>query len=994
MEGVATAAARRTRPPGVADGSAIGRDISRGRQQWDLIMNTQLKNAMLMLFAVSTVQATDYYVDGTRGNDSNNGTSWSAAKKTIKNAYNITSDGDTIHVAEGTYGQVSVNQQKRLTIISENGADSTFIDAGNSGRCVGVFMEDWNTPDTNTVFEGFTIQNGCREGAGGGAYGGTFRNCRFIGNKCTKSGGAAYCSTLVQCLVISNVAGNCAGAVYNGIVRGCEIYSNVATNCGGAFYGGLVENCVVAGNSCDRYGGGAYETTLIGCTVFANSASLGAGGTYACAATNTIIWANKVGALVGNWMYGTYGHCVLKPNAAGQGNSSSDPLLYSVENLDGRICVGSPCLDTGCNDFVQSTTDVAGNARIQQGTVDIGAFEGVVDDGGNVMPDAEKTLRVRPGVSSSFSFADGSRVFLFGIAPLSSGDFLETDADGVLRYENSQIIDAEKVLSEDADDLWCQKLTEVNLSVWSGWAQYVGFSNEDDFAGFLRNDPSFAESTNILKWVLGRAQVNYNSYVSWSWASNPSGFLNDLIAGTANADKWSYLQLDWVTPGTTNKIGSHAVTCCGYRLKAGGDGSSPSDLTGMFIIDSDNDKKNGDGGRYAPNTITLIPVEYDSTFGKFFMSYPGGTGMLRFLCFLKARPYLQAEVATSSAPVAVPYSWLSSHGLYNPKGEISPEQIVLQQTGKYSGGKALSVWHDYVAGTDPANLEDTFSATITISNGTPVIAWSPDLQSGRKYVVYGKTNLTDSAWHFPTNSGSRFFKVGVDICDVQCGCGYGVIPNDVLLNTNLYATYKGALSYISPKIVDAEKIEGTDLDDKGCGEAVGANLTIMTGWAQRAGFDNEDDVFREFYTQYGTTNSGAQAVVRFVFGRISGESAADYYSEQGEFTAETFHTIESRLNEGCAVGIKYLHGTPSSHEGNHVVTVWGLCKDPRYLPSDPRHYCAVIISDSDDDKRGYAAAEDAPNRVKVWPVTWNDVESVYEIDDGFLVDCCSLLPCR
>ena len=67
---------------------------------------------------------------------------------------------------------------------------------------------------------------------------------------------------------------------------------------------------------------------------------------------------------------------------------------------------------------------------------DIGAFEGVVDDGGNVVPDAEKTLMVRPGVSSSFSFADGSRAFIFGIAPLSSGDFQETNADGVLRYEN------------------------------------------------------------------------------------------------------------------------------------------------------------------------------------------------------------------------------------------------------------------------------------------------------------------------------------------------------------------------------------------------------------------------------------------------------------------------------------------------------------------------------------------------------------------------------
>ena len=931
-----------------------------------------LVSVMLLFLVVPTATGTDYYVDGTHGNDGNNGRSWSAAKQTIKNAYYIASEGDTIHVADGVYGNVVFDKQKRLTIKSENGERATFIDGGKITQCIGVFMEGGSTPDTNTVFEGFRIQNGYREGSGGGAFGGTFRNCRFIDNRCTNSGGAAYGSTLVNCLVVSNVAGNC----------------------GGALYGGYTENCIVAGNSCDCYGGGAYETTLIGCTVFANSASLGAGGTYACAATNTIIWANKVGNLVGNWMYGTFGYCVLKPTAEGRGNSSSDPLLYSVGNLDGRICVGSPCLDTGCNDFAQTATDVAGNVRIQRETVDIGAFEGVVDAGGSVVPDAEKSLMVRPGVSSSFSYADGSRAFIFGIAPLSLGDFHETNADGVMRYENTKIIDAEKVQSEKMDNSWCQQMTEVNLSVWSGWAQYVGFSNEDDLAEFLRNDPGFAESTNILQWILGRARVDYDSYVNLFWASNPSGFVNDLILQTANADKWTYLQLDWVEPGTTTKIGSHAVTCCGYRLKAGRDGSSPSDLTGLFIIDSDNDEETGDGGRHAPNTITLIPVEYDGTLGKFFMSYPGKTGMLTSLTFLKARPYLQAEVATTSAPVAIPYSWLSSHGLYNPKDGISPEQIVLQQTGKYSGGKALSVWHDYVAGTDPADLEDTFSAMITISNGNPVIAWSPDLKSERRYDVYGKTNLADRAWHFPTNSGSRFFKVDVDMGKVRCGCGFGVIQEDVLLSTNLYANYKGDPSYILPAIVDAEKIDGTAADDNGCAEAVAANITVMTGWAQRAGFSNEDDVFREFYTRYGTANSGVQAVVRFVFDRIPGESAADYYSEQGEFTAETFCMIENQLNARCAVGIKYLRGTPSSNIGNHVVTVWGLCKDFRFLPTDPRHYCAVIISDSDDDKSGYATAEDAPNRVKVWPVIWNNAESVYEIDDGFLIDWCSLLPCH
>ncbi|MBQ9430577.1 MAG: hypothetical protein IJU44_03395 [Kiritimatiellae bacterium] len=46
----------------------------------------------------------------------------------------------------------------------------------------------------------------------------------------------------------------------------------------------------------------------------------------------------------------------------------------------------------------------------------------------------------------------------------------------------------------------------------------------------------------------------------------------------------------------------------------------------------------------------------------------------------------------------------------------------------------------------------------------------------------------------------------------------------------------GSFSLYSDAIVDAEKIDGTDLDDRGCGEAVGSNMAVMTGWGKLAGF--------------------------------------------------------------------------------------------------------------------------------------------------------------
>ena len=52
-------------------------------------------------------------------------------------------------------------------------------------------------------------------------------------------------------------------------------------------------------------------------------------------------------------------------------------------------------------------------------------------------------------------------------------------------------------------------------------------------------------------------------------------------------------------------------------------------------------------------------------------------------------------------------------------------------------------------------------------DGVPVVEWSPKLsaagESQRRYTIYGKTNLTDKAWHSPTNEASRFFKVSVEM---------------------------------------------------------------------------------------------------------------------------------------------------------------------------------------------------------------------------------------
>ena len=108
----------------------------------------------------------------------------------------------------------------------------------------------------------------------------------------------------------------------------------------------------------------------------------------------------------------------------------------------------------------------------------------------------------------------------------------------------------------------------------------------------------------------------------------------------------------------------------------------------------------------------------------------------------------------------MPYAWLSGYGL----GLDSDfETAAKRTTGKVDpSGRPMSVWQDYVAGTDPTNAASMFTAGIEFVDGVPKVTWSPNLNtngSERIYTIWGKTNLTDDVeWMRPTNTGHRFFK--------------------------------------------------------------------------------------------------------------------------------------------------------------------------------------------------------------------------------------------
>lgn len=68
-----------------------------------MVMSKVFSILVLATSALLRASATTYYVDASRVDDTGAGTSWSAAKKTIQAAVNLTVAGDTVLVTNGVY---------------------------------------------------------------------------------------------------------------------------------------------------------------------------------------------------------------------------------------------------------------------------------------------------------------------------------------------------------------------------------------------------------------------------------------------------------------------------------------------------------------------------------------------------------------------------------------------------------------------------------------------------------------------------------------------------------------------------------------------------------------------------------------------------------------------------------------------------------------------------------------------------------------------------
>ena len=327
------------------------------------------------------------FVDATSGNDTNDGTSWTRAKKTIQAAVDVSEELDTILVADGTYEPIKT-ANKKIAIRSVNGADKTFIDGGGTNRC--AYLGD-ATNQVNTMLSGFTLKNGYLYiadwysagagvrggfvrnclitncvvngawggygGNGGGAYGSVLEDCRLISNQ-SLHGGGCMDSLVRRCLISDNYAKDDAGGAW-----GCEVFDSVVTrnrssNVGGSLSGSALKacqafNCTVVSNIVTA--GAVVDSSLRNCVVFGNLTASGVADDFRddSSCTNRILscWTNAVDFV-----------------DAANGDFRFSGLI------DGDL-EAHPCVNTGDNSAVVSEKDLAGNARIIDSVVDMGAYE-------------------------------------------------------------------------------------------------------------------------------------------------------------------------------------------------------------------------------------------------------------------------------------------------------------------------------------------------------------------------------------------------------------------------------------------------------------------------------------------------------------------------------------------------------------------------------------------------------------------------------------------
>lgn len=309
---------------------------------------------------------------------------------TIQAAIDAANTGDTVLVAPGTYYENVDFKGKAITVRSAKGPQLTIIDGNHNGPVVNFS----DVEGTNSVIEGFTIQNGYN-----------WLGCGITALESSPS-------------IIGNVIQNNKQQIYYGAAIGGDggspiiignLFRNNATSgqsqSGAVSFIGtsspfIANNVFVnnAGTAINMSLSGINSPVVINNTIVSNNVGIGVDAQYNPASQiymNNILADNAVGLNINfynfynvppvwdnNLVFGGKNY-VGAPDLTGtNGNISADPMFVDPTNGDFHLQPGSPAIDAGNNaaPFLPAM-DFDGGPRVIAGhpngpaIVDMGAYE-------------------------------------------------------------------------------------------------------------------------------------------------------------------------------------------------------------------------------------------------------------------------------------------------------------------------------------------------------------------------------------------------------------------------------------------------------------------------------------------------------------------------------------------------------------------------------------------------------------------------------------------
>ena len=114
--------------------------------------------------------------------------------------------------------------------------------------------------------------------------------------------------------------------------------------------------------------------------------------------------------------------------------------------------------------------------------------------------------------------------------------------------------------------------------------------------------------------------------------------------------------------------------------------------------------------------------------------------------------------------MGIPVAWLENLGAVDSGASTGSLDELANAD---PDGDGLTTADEYIAGTDPNDASSSFTASIEIVDGKPVVTYTPDLVGERTYIKWGKKTLSpDESWvevGEGKESDYNFFKVTVEM---------------------------------------------------------------------------------------------------------------------------------------------------------------------------------------------------------------------------------------